>query len=225
MAKRLAERKRTYNAHSLLLCPAPLHPLDSLVHLFVRLQNTLNPVWTKIFFVDIDARVYMPFRVTVFDDNVNRKDMLMAEATFEMTGVYQSPGNTQSQVVDDNGILTVNVEQSIRGNAKGMFSFQMRGLNIKNVESGPLGLGRSDPFYEIAKKNVDLERGVVRWNPVYRSETIMDNLNPMFSPHAMSLEELCYCDLDCPLRISIFDWEKSGKHKLIGQVRVLLYCY
>lgn len=167
----------------------------------------------------------MPFRVTVFDDNVKRPDTLMAEAAFEMTGVFQSPGNTQSQVVTDNAVLTVNVEQSIRGNAKGMFTFQMRGLNIKNVESGPLGLGQSDPFYEIAKKHADLERGVVRWNTVYRSETITDNLNPMFKPKTLSLEELCYCDLDCPLRISIFDWEKNAKHKLIGEVRRLFHCY
>ena len=49
-----------------------------------------------------------------------------------------------------------------------------------------------------------------------------DNLNPFFKEHVMSLEELCYCDLDWPLRISIFDWERSGKHKLIGQVRLFV---
>jgi len=181
-------------------------------------------VWTKILFADIDAEVYMPFRVSIYDDRINRKDTLMAEATFEMTGVYQSPGSTQEQEVDGKGKIKVSVEESIRGNANGKFNFQMRGLNIKNVESGPLGLGRSDPFYEIAKKYTDLNSGIVRWNPVYRSEHITDNLNPFFSSHTMSLEELCYCDLDWPLRITIFDWEKSGKHKLIGQVRLWVHC-
>lgn len=31
------------------------------------------------------------------------------------------------------------------------------------VEPGMLGLGRSDPFFEIAKKNADHEHGIVRW--------------------------------------------------------------
>lgn len=145
----------------------------------------------------------------------------MAEATFEMTSVCQSPGNTQTQeAVSGNSSITVNVEKSIQGSARGTFTFHMRGLNVKNVESGPFGLGRSDPFYEISKKNADHEKGIVRWSPVYRSEHVDDNLNPFFKEHVMSLEELCYCDLDCPLRISIFDWERSGKHKLIGQVRL-----
>jgi hypothetical protein len=34
---------------------------------------------------------------------------------------------------------------------------------MKNVEPGPLGLGRTDPFFEIAKKNADYAAGVVLW--------------------------------------------------------------
>lgn len=164
----------------------------------------------------------MPFRVSVYDDNVNRKDVLMAEAGFEMTAVCQSPGNTQTQdAVNGDGSISVNVEKSIQGNSKGNFIFQMRGLNIKNVESGPLGLGRSDPFYEIAKKNADHEKGIVRWSPVYRSDRVDDNLNPFFDQHTMTLEALCYCDLDWPLRITILDWERDGKHKVIGHVSLV----
>jgi Ca2+-dependent lipid-binding protein len=180
------------------------------------IQNTLSPTWTKILFADVDTAVFMPFRVSVYDDNAARKDMLMAEANFEMTEVYQSPGNTQFEDVDGNGRIYVNVEESVRGDAVGTFTFHMRGLDIKNVESGPLGLGRSDPFYEIAKKNADHDKGIVRWNTIYRSPTILNNLNPFFEQHDMSLEELCYCDLDWPLRITILDWQANGKHRIIG---------
>lgn len=34
---------------------------------------------------------------------------------------------------------------------------------MKNVEPGLLGLGRSDPFFVIFKKNSDHSAGVVRW--------------------------------------------------------------
>jgi Ca2+-dependent lipid-binding protein len=183
------------------------------------IQNTLNPTWTKILFADVDTAVFMPFRVSVYDDNDSRKDTLMAEANFEMTSVCQSPGNAQFEDVDGkNGRIYVNVEESVRGDAVGTFTFHMRGLDIKNVESGPLGLGRSDPFYEIAKKNADHDKGIVRWNTVYRSPTILNNLNPFFDLHVMSLEELCYCDLDWPLRITIFDWQGNGKHRIIGMI-------
>lgn len=56
-------------------------------------------------------------------------------------------------------------------------------------------------------------------NVVYRSETIMDNLNPLFNQHEISLEELCYCNLEWPLRVTIKDWQKNGKHRTIGMVR------
>ena len=84
-------------------------------------------------FADIDPGVYMPFRVSVYDDNENRQDKLMAEANFEMTEVYESPGNTQFEDVGNNAKIYVNVEQSVRGSSLGTFTFHMRGLDIKNV--------------------------------------------------------------------------------------------
>ena len=51
----------------------------------------------------------------------------------------------------------------MKGTDKGHIKLQLRGLDIKNVEPGLLGLGRSDPFYELAKKNADPTKGIVRW--------------------------------------------------------------
>jgi len=39
-------------------------------------------------------------------------------------------------------------------------------------------------------------------------------------PFSIGLEELCYCDLNWPLRIAVFDWEKSGDHRRIGEFEV-----
>lgn len=57
----------------------------------------------------------------------------------------------------------VSVEESQKGTSFGNCTIQLRGLDIKNVEPGVLGLGRSDPFYEISRKNADHSAGVVRW--------------------------------------------------------------
>jgi hypothetical protein len=55
------------------------------------------------------------------------------------------------------------MQESVQGSDTGSFSFQLRGLDIQNVEAGVLGLGRTDPFFEIAKKDADHAAGSVRW--------------------------------------------------------------
>ena len=94
----------------------------------------------------------------------------------------------------------------------------LRGLDMKNVEPGPFGLGRSDPFFEVAKKDSDPAIGHSRWNVVYRSEHINNNLNPYWQETAIGLEELCYGDLDWPLKVTVLDYNSNGKHESIGEL-------
>ena len=54
-------------------------------------------------------------------------------------------------------------------------------------------------------------------NVVHRSKHVLDHLNPYWEPVTFSLEELCYCDLSCPLKVSVLDHERDGKHRLIGE--------
>ena len=55
---------------------------------------------------------------------------------------------------------------------------------------------------------------------MYRSEHIDDHLNPFWEEFTIGLEELCYCDLEWPLKVTVYDWEKSGKHRPIGEFEV-----
>ena len=55
------------------------------------------------------------------------------------------------------------LEESVKGDTVGIAQLHLRGLDIKNIEPGLLGLGRSDPFVEISKKNADYAAGVVVW--------------------------------------------------------------
>jgi hypothetical protein len=113
--------------------------------------------------------------------------------------------------------LYCHIEKSVQGPARGHLHLHLRGLDMKNVEPGPFGLGRSDPFFEVAKKDADYSIAQVKWNTVYRSEHIDNNLNPYWDPARIGLEELCYGKLDWPLKVSVFDHEKNGKHRLIGE--------
>ena len=64
-------------------------------------------------------------------------------------------------------------------------------VSSSSVEPGLLGLGRSDPFFEIAKKNVDHATGVVRWyesNDWYSARSCFDVVSRFT---ALALQELC----------------------------------
>mgnify|MGYP005840601631 CR=1 FL=1 len=55
---------------------------------------------------------------------------------------------------------------------------------------------------------------------MFRSEHVNDNLNPYWEPFNIGLEDLCYCNLNWPLQITVFDWERNGKHRRIGEFEV-----
>ena len=86
--------------------------------------------------------------------------------------------------------LHCHIEKSQLGSAQGLLNLQVRGLDIKNVEPGLFGLGRSDPFFEISKKDFDHSISYVKWNVVYRSEHIKNHLNPYCKSHGTLQKEI-----------------------------------
>lgn len=56
------------------------------------------------------------------------------------------------------------------------------------------------------------------WDVVSRSESVRDELDPDWEEVVLELSFLCGGDLDLPIRIKIFDHEKSGRHVLMGFV-------
>mmetsp|Transcript_23853 Transcript_23853/g.43112 ORF Transcript_23853/g.43112 Transcript_23853/m.43112 type:complete len:286 (-) Transcript_23853:3012-3869(-) len=185
------------------------------------IENSLDPDWTIPFIFEHNATVFLQVQVSIYDNNEDRKadDRLMGEVVFDVEEVLSSQGQMLSESIAGNGgTVFCHVGESMKGDANGYFDLHLRGLDVKNVEGHILGLGRSDPFFELSKKYVDHESGIVRWNVVHRSKPIQDNLNPFWEPFSISLEILCYGDTDWPLRISVLDHEKNGKHELIGFV-------
>lgn len=128
-----------------------------------------------------------------------------------------------AKITETNSIRVTCVE-SVQGslNPISIATLQFRLLDVKNIEPGILGLGRTDPFLEIQKKNVDPVVGIINWITAYRTEHVHDNLNPVFKSFELSLEDLCYADDDWPLRIVVYDWQKNGKHRMLGMAQTSL---
>jgi Ca2+-dependent lipid-binding protein len=183
------------------------------------LKKTINPEWTKVLFFETDSSVYMPIKISIYDKHHGQKEPeFLGEASFEATEVFSAPGHLQAHIMSPRGKakIYVSVLESNQGVQEGYMELQLRGLDIRNVEAGILGLGRSDPFVEIAKKNADHASGVVRWNVVHRSPQIVNHLNPFWDEFSLSLEELCNNDLNWPIRIVVKDWQPNGRHRVIG---------
>jgi Ca2+-dependent lipid-binding protein len=187
-------------------------------------KNCTQVDWTTTLYVDTDPSIKTPILVEVWDavgdDMANHRKLGQAE--FEVVEVFTTPGRMQTQALLKGGQVEITVLESIQGDLMTRVNLQIRGLDIRNVEPGLLGLGRSDPFFEIAKKNADPTTGIVRWVTVYRSEYIENHLNPFWNDLSLTTEELCFCNPETSIRIAVRDHENSGKHKKIGQVETSL---
>lgn len=98
----------------------------------------------------------------------------------------------------------------MQANTRDIFCSTFSGHKLSNKEGF---FATSDPFLVISRVNED-----GTWTQVWKSETINSTLNPCWAPCRIAMTLLCNGDLDRPLRIEIFDFEKSGKHVFMGQV-------
>ncbi|XP_067402963.1 copine-1 isoform X2 [Emydura macquarii macquarii] len=73
-------------------------------------------------------------------------------------------------------------------------------------------LGKSDPFLEFYKQN---DGG--KWQLVYRSEVIKNNLNPCWKKFSVPLQTFCGGDFNKPIKVSVSDMDDSTSSDLIGE--------
>ena len=78
---------------------------------------------------------------------------------------------------------------------------------------------RPDPFYEIHRRTEN-DEGFIDWELVYRSTTVMDNVNPVWSSVAIDTFSLGDGNLNHPIKIIVFHHKKDGNHEIIGDVQV-----
>lgn len=75
---------------------------------------------------------------------------------------------------------------------------------------------RSDPFLEFAKVSENGDFSVV-----HRTEVIKFTLNPEWRPFTIAVRTLCGGDMDRSIKVTCFDWNRSGNHSLIGMCPLL----
>lgn len=173
------------------------------------IKNTLNPQWVTSFTIDYTLGSIINVIVSVFDHDGKGKHISMGSVVFEIGEVLGARGNTKAKkIAKSTGTIYASVREQ---HGKGLLRLKLKGTKLKNTEGM---MSKSDPFYELCR-NVN-HAGGLTWDNVYRSPTIKNSLEPAWDTAVIELSKLCGGDLNLPIRINVYDYEKDGKHVLMG---------
>ena len=211
------------------------------VHRSEHIPDSLNPKWGPVQInldllcqLDLDKKI----RISVYDWEEENKHRPMGHVETTVNSILKSVASKQGDKWDlskafiaklgeqDMGKLVVvdaytdtptprfprksPVPSKVDQNS--IIRLTMEGVDMSNVEGW---MGCSDPFFQVETPMKGVDSTII-WQQVHRSEHIENSLNPRWKPAEINLDLLCQLDLDKPLRISIFDWEESGRHNPMG---------
>uniref|UniRef100_A0A4W6FTA9 Copine IVb n=1 Tax=Lates calcarifer TaxID=8187 RepID=A0A4W6FTA9_LATCA len=178
------------------------------------IRSSSGPVFSKIFLVDYYFEEVQRLRFELHDissgnNGLRDADFLGAmECTLgqivsqrKLTKALLKQGNTAGK-----SSITVTAEELSGNDDYVELSFSARKLDDKDFFS------KSDPFLEIFRTNDDGTESLV-----HRTETVMNNLSPVWKSFKVSLNTLCSGDHDRELKCTVWDWDSNGKHDFIGE--------
>ncbi|XP_065898751.1 copine-9-like [Dysidea avara] len=178
--------------------------------------DNLDPKFAKTFVLDYHFEEVQTFRVAVYDADDQRhlddlsKQEFIGEAEFKLADVVTAgkvlTKTLASSIQKSCGFVNISGEEV----EESKFDITMQ-MYAKKLDKKDF-FGKSDPFVEIAKAQ---EGGV--FTVVYRSQPIMKTLDPNWKEFVIPMQKLCSGDWDRTLKFSVYDWNRSGEHELIGQ--------
>jgi hypothetical protein len=171
-------------------------------------KNTLNPQWTKVFVFDYELGTPMKVAVSIFDEVRKGDNKSMGSAMFDIGELLGARGNTKAKRLKGGGTLFAHLRKS---EGSGLLRLKMKGIKLKNVEGM---FSKSDPFFELSR--CINSAGGDTWDNVYRSQPIKNNLSPDWEESTLPLSTLCGGNKDLPIQVSVYDFEGSGKHTIMG---------
>ncbi|KAM9782612.1 copine-4 [Neosynchiropus ocellatus] len=178
------------------------------------IRSCVNPTFSKVFTLDFYFEEVQRLRFELLDCNsshngVKEDDFLgSVECTLgqiisqrKLSKALLRPGGSVGKT-----IITISAEELTGNDDYIELSFSARKLDDKDFFS------KSDPFLEIYRVNDDATMQLV-----YRTETVMNNLNPVWKTFKVSLNSLCSGDHERKLQCTVWDWDSNGKHDYIGE--------
>ncbi|XP_032078301.1 copine-3 [Thamnophis elegans] len=178
-----------------------------------RIKNSLNPKFSKKFQIDYYFELVQKLKFGVFDiDNTTvqlNDDDFLGEFECTLGQIVSSKTLTRPLLLRNGkpagkGVITISAEE-IKDNRVVLLEAEARKLDNKDL------FGKSDPYLEFHKQTSE-----GKWVMVHRTEVIKNNLNPVWRPFKISLNSLCYGDMDKAIKVECYDYDNDGSHDLIG---------
>ncbi|XP_048607590.1 protein BONZAI 1-like isoform X2 [Brassica napus] len=190
--------------------------------------NSLAPKWIKKFTLAYHFETVQTFLFRVYDVDTqyqnSKEEMLkldqqqfLGEATCVLSEIITKSTKTitlelkrkegvAAQTQHHHGKLIIHAEESLASKITTEIVFRCSSLESKDLFS------KSDPFLVVSKI---VEQGTPI--PVSKTEVLKNNLNPIWKPLFLSVQQAG--SKDSPLIIECSDFNSNGKHSLIGKVQ------
>ncbi|KAG1669580.1 hypothetical protein FOA52_006353 [Chlamydomonas sp. UWO 241] len=135
----------------------------------------------------------------------------LGDVEFRLSDVLTSSNRSVTLALTNTSRKTskVHLMAEEMSSAREVLTMALCAKGLKNVEV----MSKSDPFLQISRST---EAGA--WVPVFKTETIDNNLNPAWRAFTIKATQLNNGDPNRPLLLSVYDHEDNGRHRLLGQV-------
>lgn len=181
------------------------------------IRDNLNPKFVKTFQIDYRFEEIQPLRFLCYDVDNSSADLtkqdFIGEFQCKLADIVTAKQKTLSRPLkhpkhpnSKRGNITIIAEEVLQLTQQFTFRFAGKHLDKKDL------FGKSDPYLVINKLVGDSSQSV----PVLKTEVIMKTLDPQWKPFTIGASKLCGGDLERPLYIECYDWNRSGSHELIG---------
>mmetsp|Transcript_31058 Transcript_31058/g.28252 ORF Transcript_31058/g.28252 Transcript_31058/m.28252 type:complete len:419 (+) Transcript_31058:99-1355(+) len=175
-----------------------------------KIQDNLNPNFTKSFVLDYHFEVKQKLKFSVIDIDGPNSEEFVGECFTSLGEIVGARNQTSIFNIEHkgkkNGKLVVQCEKVTINNSKAFFEIQ--GLNLKNVGGC---FGSNNPFVRFYRT-----AGDSGWVSVHKTEVTKGTKNPIFKLFEIKTQKLCNGDYHRPIKATFYS-QKGYKEKLIGE--------
>jgi hypothetical protein len=187
----------------------------SILGISEQVNSSDCPTYTQSFTLDFNFESVQECIVRIYNSDGRsppkdlEKHVLIGGTTFQLAALMRAP---HQLIIDtfQNGCGILNIHGESLSTTRDNFVVSFAAQKLVNKEGF---FSKSDPFLLISRQNED-----GRWTVVWKNQHIDNNLNPIWPETKIPMALLCNADIDRPVKIEIYDYEKSGKHVFMGMV-------
>jgi len=181
------------------------------------IMNNLNPEFATPIEMDYFFEEQQQLKFVVYDiDDFNNKNSSKNDFLGEYITTLANIVNARNSRIKgklqkvQRGDIIVTAEEVSDSKKTVIYKFRAIKLDKKDL------FGKSDPFFAIYRR-VNNSGDGDNLLLTYESEVIKNNLNPSWKKGEVNLSKISNSNIDEPLIIKIFDWNKNGNRDYIGE--------